>query len=231
MNDAPPVSRTRCLLIWLVAGATAAALVAWVAPDLAAALRALTGDTGQPPPFDTWLTWLCALATALCAVWGWLVTSVVVLEALTGQARRSTAPGVPAWARRVVLAVCGAAVLASAGPAVADERPTVLEGLPLPDRAEGRSVSEAVARAITEPTAARPAADVHLVRSGDSLWSIAEGQLLESGAPATAAEVAAYWPRIYTLNRDLVGSDPVLLRPGQLLRLAEPPTPPGEDLR
>jgi nucleoid-associated protein YgaU len=49
---------------------------------------------------------------------------------------------------------------------------------------------------------------------------------------ADVADVAAYWPEIYALNRGLVGADPDLIRPGQLLRLADPsltPTP-GEDL-
>ena len=223
-------SRTRCLLAWLAASSTAAALVAWVAPDLVAAHRALGGGSEQLPPFDAWLTWLCALATALCAVWGWLVTSVVVLEALTGRASRSTPPGVPAWARRLVLAVCGVAVLGSAAPAVAAgqheperrERHSVLAGLPLPDRAEGRSVTELVAQLMAEQSEQSEQtgqSEHHLVRPGDSLWSIAEDRL---GDPTS-------WPRIYALNRDLVGPDPDLILPGQLLRLADPT--PGKELR
>ena len=54
---------------------------------------------------------------------------------------------------------------------------------------------------------------------------------------ADDADVAAYWPRLYALNRDLIGPYPDLLRPGQLLRLPTPtadptaiPTP-REDLR
>jgi hypothetical protein len=249
MYDVKRVSRSRCLLTWLAATVAAAALIGWLATDLAAAHRALTGTTDLSPAFDSWLTWLCALAAALCAVWGWLVTSLVVLEALTGRARRAPTPGVPVWARRLVLAVCGAAVLASAGPATADDRPgprraeapSVLEGLPLPDRAEGPSTTELVTRTIeTSPVRQSepdpPVAGQHLVRPGDSLWSIAETALLASGSTATDAEVSAYWPRIYALNRDLVGPDPDLLHPGQLLRLADPPAPTpglptGEDLR
>jgi hypothetical protein len=200
MYDVKRGSRSRCLLIWLAATAVAVGLVAWAAPDL--------GGRPRLAPFDAWLTWLCAVATALCAAWGWLVTSVVVLEALSGPSRRTPAPGVPAWARRLVLAVCGAAVLASAAPAMADDRPndrlSVLEGLPLPDRAEGRSFTELVVQTMAPR-------QQHLVRPGDSLWSIAEARL---GDPT-------YWPRVYALNRDLVGPDPDLIRPGQLLRLPE----------
>ncbi|MDQ4051568.1 MAG: LysM peptidoglycan-binding domain-containing protein [Actinomycetota bacterium] len=240
MYDIKRVSRARCLLTWLGATAAAAALVWWASPDLVAAHRAILGRSERLQPFVHWLTWLCALATALCAVWGWLVTSVVVLEALAGAGLRVRTPGVPGWARRLVLGVCGAAVLTAAAPAMADERPderpterpSVLEGLPLPDRAEGRSVTELVAEAIAETSPAWRATGHHQVRPGDSLWSVAESTLRDSGAAATEADVAAYWPRIYALNRDLVGPDPDLLRPGQRLRLADPPRPtPGEDIR
>lgn len=251
-------SMLRCLLTWLTATTIAAAMVAWAAPDLSAAHEALT-NARPAPPFDTWLTWLCAAATALCAAWGWLVTSVVVLEALSGRVRPSRWPGVPGWARRVVLAACGVAVLGAATPSVAADLPVdddgrhrahgradLLDGLPLPDRAEGRSVSEAVARAIGRSpaahhseVAARPgevaagrvptrqapsAAGDHLVLPGDSLWSVAAAALAaahgHSGEP-TATEVASYWPRIYALNRALLGPDPDLLLPGQVLRLPE----------
>jgi hypothetical protein len=146
MNDLHRGSPSRCLLTWLVAGATTVAAVAWTAPDLVAAHAALTGTTSGPAPsFDAWLTWLCAGAAALCAAWGWLVTSVVVLEALTGRPRRSPARAVPAWCRRLVLGACGVAVLGSTMPGLAaaghpvpdrGERADLLEGLPLPERAE-----------------------------------------------------------------------------------------------
>lgn len=64
----------------------------------------------------------------------------------------------------------------------------------------------------------RPAAAAHdlvTVRRGDSLWSVAARHL---GSGATDAEVANEWPRWYAENRDVVGDDPDLLVPGQLLR-------------
>ncbi len=217
MNDATSGSPWRCLLTWLAATAAAAALLAWAAPDLAA----------RPPtaPFDAWLTWLCAVAAALCAVWAWLVTSVVVLEALSRRPRRASTPGVPAWVRNLVLGACGVAVLGATSPAVAGahherehrERHSVLEGLPLPDRAEGRSVTELVAQTIARTTTAEQSAR-YVVRPGDSLWSIAHAHL---GDPTR-------WPRIYALNRDEVGPDPDLIQPGQQLRL---PELHGEDVR
>jgi len=53
-----------------------------------------------------------------------------------------------------------------------------------------------------------------LVRPGDCLWLIAAQRL---GSQASAAEVASEWPRWYAANRQLIGADPDLIRPGQLL--------------
>ncbi len=207
MNHLKVGTLGRCCLTWLAATAAAAALVAWAAPDL---------TRPRSTPFEAWLTWLCAVLAALCAVWGWAVTTVVVLGALGG---RTSARGVPAWARTVVLGVCGVAAIGSAAPALAAEPhqhdpPSVLEGLPLPDRAEGaehRSVTELVAVTFAEHSGRPGAPDRYEVRRGDSLWSIAKDQL---GDPAR-------WPQLYTLNRDVIGADPDLIRPGQLLRLED----------
>lgn len=58
-------------------------------------------------------------------------------------------------------------------------------------------------------------ATAHEVRPGESLWSIAATHL---PAGTTAAEIAAEWPRWYETNRVLLGADPDLIHPGQLLR-------------
>jgi nucleoid-associated protein YgaU len=71
----------------------------------------------------------------------------------------------------------------------------------------------------TGPAVGRTAA--HRVRPGDSLWAIASHALLHEGTAATDAAVAAEWPRWYAANRHVVGPDPDLIRPGQVL---QPPT-------
>ncbi len=81
-------------------------------------------------------------------------------------------------------------------------------GLPLPQRAVG--------------AAHRPSSTPVLVGPGDSLWSLSADHLATDGERPTDAAVAAYWPRLHAVNRDVVGPDPDLLRPGQALRL-----PPG----
>jgi len=60
-----------------------------------------------------------------------------------------------------------------------------------------------------------------LVRPGDSLWAVARRDLQAAGAAATARDVAAAWPLWWAANRQLVGEDPDLLRPGTHL------TPPA----
>ena len=60
-----------------------------------------------------------------------------------------------------------------------------------------------------------------VVRPGDSLWAIARRDLQAAGASATVRDVAAAWPLWWAANRQLVGEDPDLLRPGSHL------TPPA----
>ena len=79
------------------------------------------------------------------------------------------------------------------------------------------------------PVASLPArasagtADTHrevAVRAGESLWTLAAGEL---GPGATDVDIAARWPLWYQANRDVIGADPNVLLPGQLL---SPPPPP-----
>jgi nucleoid-associated protein YgaU len=61
-----------------------------------------------------------------------------------------------------------------------------------------------------------PAAS-YRVRPGDSLWRIAARHL---GPDATVATTAREVARLWTLNRERIGTgDPDLIYPGQLLRL------------
>lgn len=53
-----------------------------------------------------------------------------------------------------------------------------------------------------------------VVAPGDSIWSIVAAQL---GPLATAADIAEAWPAWYDTNRAVIGHDPCLLIPGQIL--------------
>jgi resuscitation-promoting factor RpfA len=54
----------------------------------------------------------------------------------------------------------------------------------------------------------------YVVRRGDALWNIAARHL---GPAASATDIAREWPRWYAANRSVIGPDPNLLRPGELL--------------
>jgi LysM repeat protein len=62
-----------------------------------------------------------------------------------------------------------------------------------------------------EPTA-RP--DTVVVAPGDTLWHIAQRAL---PSDAGAADIASAWPAWYAQNAELIGDDPDLIQPGQIL--------------
>ncbi|HYF73806.1 MAG TPA: hypothetical protein VD864_13340 [Nocardioides sp.] len=200
---APPL---RCLAVWLLATASAGALVAWTAP--------LAAGGPAEPAFDDLVVRLCSAVAVVGAAWLWLATSVTVVEALRGCA--PSRRGLPAPLRRLVLAACGAGLVAGlSGPAVAtpgevhtDRGPAgALAGLPLPDRAVGLPGRASVATGPLRPAAA--AAPSVVVRPGDTLWDLAATHL---GEPRR-------WPEIYALNRAAIGADPGLIHPATRLRL------------
>ena len=67
----------------------------------------------------------------------------------------------------------------------------------------------------------QPATSV-LVRSGDTLWSIAAAALPPG---ATAADIAAAWPQWHQANAEAIGADPNLIRPGTVLQAPLPGDP------
>lgn len=220
MND-HRVPAARCGVVWVVSTTAALAMARLLGPDLHAAARAVAAGQLRDQPFPDLLAWLCAAAAACASAWLWTVTTVVTVRVSAG---RSTdrLRGVPAPLRRLLLAACGVALAgglaapAGATPGALHQDRTgaaaaaLLTGLPLPDRATG-----APAPAARVATSDAPAS-VWTVRSGDSLWSVAE-RTLPSGAPASA--VATRCHLLYELNRGVVGTDPDLVQPGQRLRL------------
>jgi len=74
-----------------------------------------------------------------------------------------------------------------------------LDGLPLPDRPVTSTIQNQ-----TE----------HVVRPGQSLWSIAAAT---AGAEATPASIAYATSRWYATNRTVIGDDPDLILPGRIL--------------
>jgi nucleoid-associated protein YgaU len=223
------VRRTRHLLS-LVVGVVLAAVPASAAAGLLAlaapALR--TAATGRAEVADL-LVAGCSSAGAL--VLGWLALTVLVAVADELATRRHPrrpvrrSPGVPRLVRRVVALVVGVLLGSAALSAGAAERgaavavpevgwavsaPLLVASAPSPDL--GWS-SHAAPRA--EP-ADRTAGEEIVVLRGDSLWSLASSRC---GPDASRADVLAEQHRLYAANTDVIGDDPDLLVPGQVLRL------------
>lgn len=74
---------------------------------------------------------------------------------------------------------------------------------------------------VTGSVGAHPAAEV-VVHRGDTLWDIVRRQL---GPDASDAEVADAWPAWHRANHVVIGDDPDLILPGQILR---PPSPAAD---
>lgn len=216
------MSRARLVTVWVTATALAALLVGWLA----------AGAVPVGPGFLDWLVAGCSgVGVAVCG-WLWVLVSLVVVDELRGRPARH---GVPVAVRRAVLALCGLALaggLAAPVQAAGHGRGTpapgpegaaaVLVGLPIPDRATSTS---AWLRAVAEhsgapdrPVATAASPDHVVVVPGDTLWDLARESL---PGDADAADVVARWQEIYAANRDVVGADPDLIRPGMRLLLPE----------
>lgn len=70
-------------------------------------------------------------------------------------------------------------------------------------------------RAAAAPAAATDGAGTVRVQSGDSLWLIAARRL---GPHASDSQITDAWPRWYAANAQVIGDDPALIRPGEVLR-------------
>lgn len=96
------------------------------------------------------------------------------------------------------------------------DRPGVSRWMPTrPPPAPRQHDGDGVRLVTSTPHREHAVRDEVVVRAGDSLWQIAARHLCPD---ATAAEVATEWPRWYAANRTLLGSDPSIIRPGQVLR-------------
>ncbi len=211
------ICSARSCVVWLGVTAASTAAARMVPGTWHAAADANTTETVPQV-----LVAACATGLALSLAWLWLVTSVTVVEVVTGSVPRRGGA-----ARRLVLLACGVAVVAgTALPAQASggDGAEVLVGLPLPERAVAPATpaTSATSGHPGAPAAARSAGR-YVVRSGDSLWSIARAH------PAPGTDVETRWRAIWRHNRDVVGDDPDLIHPGQALRLPDPDTDPSTD--
>ena len=196
----------RCLAVWLAATGLLALGVRLAGSTALTLGRAATWQRS----FEDLLVAVCATALLACGLRLWFITTATTVGLVRGRPP-ARATGLT---RRLVLVACGAAVVAGAtAPAMAAHGGdgARLAGLPLPDRATATAHPDRPAR-----TADHAAPAEVVVRSGDSLWSLAAARLPASAAPA---DIDRAWREVYAANRAEVGPDPGLIRPGQRLRM------------
>lgn len=225
METSITASPGRCGAVALGATLLLAGLAAALLPDLAVALDVIASRGLDGAGFEQVVVWLAELALLLIGSWLGLVTGLVAGSAARG---RAGTRGVPRTLGRMVLLACGGGLVATlAAPAHATGQvgldpgrgpgpSSLVVGQPLPDRTTAaRHVSHLVALA-TAPRADRVAVTV---RTGDTLWSLAESTL-HPGADDT--RVTTRWQRIHAANRHRIGPDPDLIVPGLRLLLPRP---------
>ena len=238
-----PTARLLVLVAVPVAAIGSAAGLGWASAGALAAVRA-----PGPATFDELLALTAALAA--CSVFGWLCCGLLLTLAAEGlgpaarldRVARATAPyavrrlaalllGVGLVGAPVALAfpaqAAPVALAATQQPGPTSPAPAGLDGwspdrpaqLPTPARpSASRPATEPSALLVPRPHRQRAVTEHVVVRRGDTLWDIAARAL---GPNASAADIAASWPRWYAANRSTIGPDPDLILPGQLLR------PPG----
>jgi hypothetical protein len=271
-SPSPPGGLVRPLLVAIATiPALATALPLCTAPLLETRGRLAAGTGWDALPMDLVIASVAAAALGLSGLWLAAVTLSTVVEALTGRSWSVARAVTPLVVRRGVLAFCGLA-LGSAGVAVpaaaapldqgpaavpttaaADGR-SALDGLPLPDRAEGGAPEGTSPRLAPDPRTATVAQAHRPTGTGaastpTTLQARAEhpvghpvghrvghrvraGESLWSIASALlpevdAAQVDRTWRRIYRANRVVIGDDPDLLLPGTILHVPVPPSSAG----
>jgi nucleoid-associated protein YgaU len=234
----------RRLVATAVAMALIAGALSALTPDLSSMAGALasaqrTADTAGPDV-------LVASAAGLLAwaVWGWgavglaLTAASAVPGLLGGTARLALHVVLPAGARRsaalalgvglgVAGPLLGTAALMTPMPAAADiwtpsttgtalDWPVTPTAGPVPDWPA--ITPDHQLGAAPDWPAADPAEGTHVVVRGECLWHIASDRLLaQHGRTPTDGEVAAATHAWWQANADVIGPDPDLLLPGQVL--------------
>lgn len=213
-------------LVVLVAAVGALAVLSWLAFGLALTVLAMAfghrqglprRGRGMAPQLGS-TGWLGRVAEAITpAVLRRTAAAVLGIAAAGGTASLPayalTAPPAGPAAAVVVTTVSTAPVsLERPGPDVADvagwtpDRPAAV---PAP-----RPGDDGLGLVTAAPGTGRAVEEGVTVRAGDSLWSLTARYL---GPDACAAEIARTWPRWWDHNREVVGPDPHLLLPGQVL--------------
>jgi nucleoid-associated protein YgaU len=215
-----------------------AVLLASVTPGPSALAGALTSPQRTADTAGADALVLAAAGLAAWAVWAWgalglTLTAASGLPGLAGGAARLALHGVlPAGARRTAALALGlgigvAAPLLGAGApalaphaAAADLSDAGVPDWPAPAGTDG-DVPDWPGDPV--PDAADRSSVAHVVVPGDCLWHIASARLRDThGTPPADGEVATAVEAWWAVNRSVIGADPDLLLPGQVLKPPDP---------
>jgi hypothetical protein len=238
---ARPARVTLLVRVGLLIGVDASVLIA-LAPDWPALGRHLARADSWVDQVgaDQAVASIAGAALWLCAVWLAVALSAIGLAAgpgLGGRAgRRLVRFVVPATIQRAVGGLLGlslalglAAPLAAPGAAAASTsagNPAPSSSPPAPGTTTVPSWPMSPPPTVSAtPAAPTPPPGRYVVAAGDSLWRLAVAQLADP-APARVRTQVARW---YAANRTVIGSDPSLIRPGQIL-LVPPVDPIGTSI-
>lgn len=190
------------------------------------------------PSADVLLGLVASLVGLAVVAWWLLSMGFAIASALLAAAGASTASRragsfAPAFMRRLTMAMLGlglVAVPAAHADSLPDPawHPAVSGPAAVQDTPASAPVAPPAPEAGWVPIAAptdpgplvhqprRPPAHTSQVevRPGDSLWTIVARHL---GPGATDLDIAAAWPSWYEANAAIIGGDPDLIRPGQVL--------------
>lgn len=129
-----------------------------------------------------------------------LVLSVGLAGALTGTGLAAAAPGVG-----------GSSGIGGAPGSGAAHGPPAAASLDWPGLPRSRAGHSGDGRPDRAGTVSTVTGATVVVQAGESLWTIAARHL---GPDPTAEQIAAAWPRWWRANREAIGPDPNLIRPG-----------------
>lgn len=202
LGNFSPVRATAVVAVAVAVGTTSTiALVHELAPGRSGAATAR--DFGG-------LLHLVALGSlAVSGVWVATMVGVLMWEQRQGaSSHRRLGRLCPRAFRPGLIALCSAGTaLGVAGPGAATP------AAPAPPAAALPSLD----RPLGGPARHHPHHDVIVVRSGDSLWSLVRTRHPAGSTTTTARRVRA----LYRANTDVIGPDPDLIRPGQVLRVPD----------
>jgi nucleoid-associated protein YgaU len=118
--------------------------------------------------------------------------------------------------RRVAAIVISAALVGSVGMARASVGPPSDRMTQMNDAAS-RVAADSVSVVHWPPIVS--VGSSYTVVTGDSLWRIARTVLSTGGSAQDGSTISELWRAIYDMNREIIGANPNLIHPGQVLQI------------